>query len=159
MSSASWRQRTSFDARSRTPHDNAWVAPCHILDELAQTSQAVIQFFLGQHKFLCCTPTLIPVGTESVVGIVRFSFHLDGLLAHTLQSTPRHEDLDGCCVRQWQCQGYRGCASVSQVLPMPCACRREAGRPQKSGPPSQPLLPRTWPSQVQDCSGPASSFD
>ena len=65
----------------RDPHDSALVVSRRVLDERTKTSLAVVQFFLGRHKFLCCPPT--PSWTSA------FRSSSDGLLAHVTQSTAR----------------------------------------------------------------------
>ena len=48
-----------------------------VLHEIAQASQAVVQFF-GRHMFFRRTPTMLFVGFGLVVGIVRFLLQKQG---------------------------------------------------------------------------------
>ena len=89
---------------------------CRVLHEIAQPSEASVQFFLGRYKFLCRSPTTIPMGSGPIVGVIRLPLRTDGLharisqvitqkLVRSLTITPRfsRQACTSCWQRAWCC--------------------------------------------------------
>ena len=90
MARASRKYFASLLSLSGTPQDSACVAPRRVLHEIAQASEAVVQFFLGRRKFLCRSPTTIPVRAGFIGGGIRLPLQIDCLHARISQVLTRH---------------------------------------------------------------------